>query len=55
MISKLRLVGCIAALLAVLAIVTSRYYLLIPIVYLGVWRIVLSSAFNRLDPLSHRT
>ena len=38
-------------LIAVVAIVTSQQLLLIPLVYIGAWRFVLSEAFARLDPL----
>ena len=55
MVSLWRVAASIAALFAVVAVLTARYYLLIPIVYLGVWRIVLSEAFTRLDPLRHGT
>jgi uncharacterized membrane protein len=55
LVSLWRVVGCVVALLAAVAIVTSRYFLLIPLVYLGLWRIVLSAAFTRLYPIRHTT
>ena len=36
---------------AIIAIATSRYWLLIPLVYLGLWRIVLSESFKRFHPM----
>ena len=47
-----RVIGCLVAVAAVFAIATTRYWLLIPIVYLGVWRIVLSEAFTKLHPIA---
>jgi len=38
---------------AIVAIATSRYWLLIPLVYLGLWRIVLSESFRRFDPTKY--
>ena len=47
MISLRRVLEVAIGPIAVIAIATSRYWLLIPLVYLGLWRIVLSESFNR--------